>query len=639
MKINHVTLIVVIVAFGLLTACTQSTSTSLPSTTSADLPDFQWTDQTIKDIYNTDIPAFDPVEAGSRLYGVGYTYVIEGESTKWSVGNVREFWISQGAEEQTGKVTATLRSVTDHLYIWIQDGISYDQDQLSDLSTSFEESIYNQVRAVFGSEWDPGVDDDSHINLLYSTGIGEGMGGYFSSTDEYQDDVFPSSNVCEILVINADEIPLNGKAIERVSSHELQHMIHWNADKNEDVWVNEGMSEYSVQVAGILDLRLAQQYLSNTDRSLDYWENAVAGLPNAPLYGQTFLFTTYFSERFGNKVLRSVVDNPSNGLVGYDKSLQPVHEDAPGSKIVNVFVDWVAANILQSDPKKDNRYGYTAIRGMSVTPNGSFGICENTSISDTVNQFGVDYYQFSCPGTWSIHFEGDDNTRLVSPDPFSGSYFAWSNRADKSDTLLTRSFDLTGVSGNAFLTYQTWYDTEQGRDYLYVQVSDNGGATWKFMDRPTGFDNSLPNDPDWGISGHSDWKENRIDLSPYIGKNILVRFEYITDTSLTGDGVAIDDISLSAIDYFCDFETDSCGWLPKGFVRINPVVNQYFRIILIDKKSKQKVTEMLVDNSNIGDLTFSVLKSDQPVTLAIMAVTPFSIKQAGYTLNTVYVPK
>ena len=41
---------------------------------------------------------------------------------------------------------------------------------------------------------------------------------------------------------------------------------------------------------------------------------------------------------------------------------------------------------------------------------------------------------------------------------------------DKSDMTLTGAFDLSGLT-QATLSFQTWYDVEEGWDYAYVTVS------------------------------------------------------------------------------------------------------------------------------------------------------------------------
>ena len=101
---------------------------------------------------------------------------------------------------------------------------------------------------------------------------------------------------------------------------------------------------------------------------------------------------------------------------------------------------------------------------------------------------------------------------------------------------LTRAFDLTGLS-QATLEVWLWYDIEEDWDYAYIEVSTDAGQTWDIL-RGQYTTDSNPNGNSFGhaYSGKSgsadeapDWVEEEIDLAPYVGQEILLRFEYITD--------------------------------------------------------------------------------------------------------------
>src|SRR3972149_11202856 len=72
-------------------------------------------------------------------------------------------------------------------------------------------------------------------------------------------------------------------------------------------------------------------------------------------------------------------------------------------------------------------------------------------------------------------------------------------------------------------------------DYAYLEVSDDGGATWSIVETPSGTsEDPSGNSYGWGYNAFSgggssgEWIEERVDLSPYAGKEILVRLEYGT---------------------------------------------------------------------------------------------------------------
>ena len=111
------------------------------------------------------------------------------------------------------------------------------------------------LRTRFGSEWTPGVDGDPHLYVINASL--RGVGGYFNSADEYPSEIRPASNEIEAIYINVRYLPPGTGLYSRVLAHELQHAVHWKADVSEETWVNEGLSELAVTVAGMTGIQYA----------------------------------------------------------------------------------------------------------------------------------------------------------------------------------------------------------------------------------------------------------------------------------------------------------------------------------------------------------------------------------------------
>ena len=61
-----------------------------------------------------------------------------------------------------------------------------------------------------------------------------------------------------------------------------------------------------------------------------------------------------------------------------------------------------------------------------------------------------------------------------------------------------------------------------------------------------------------GYSGASDgWVEDQVDLTPYAGEEVLVRFHYVTDDAINGTGLCLDTISLPEVGFFDDASQNS----------------------------------------------------------------------------------
>ena len=148
--------------------------------------------------------------------------------------------------------------------------------------------------------------------------------------------------------------------------------------------------------------------------------------------------------------------------------------------------------------------------------------------------------------------------------PYSGSSQWWGGSADGLNTTLTRSVDLTGAT-TASLTTKAWYDIEAGYDYLYGQVSTDGGSTWT--------DAGAPVDG----SSNGQWVDLTYDLTPYAGKSVLFRFRYSTDGGVHYAGAFLDDLALSVDGtrvWFDDVETADPAWTANGFTRMGGSVSR-----------------------------------------------------------------
>ena len=93
-------------------------------------------------------------------------------SEPFSIGAHQAFWVNDEDTHSYFQVQATLRYVTPHAYFWIEDNVRFKDQAVKNLVDAFENKIYPTDRQFFGSEWTPGVDDDPHIYILYTGGLG-----------------------------------------------------------------------------------------------------------------------------------------------------------------------------------------------------------------------------------------------------------------------------------------------------------------------------------------------------------------------------------------------------------------------------------------------------------------------------------
>ena len=601
------------------------------------------TEDTLKNVI---VPASDLYGLACRLKNIcNVPNTVPAPATPFKTGDTKKFWISNTDTSKNFQVDTTLKYITPHSYFWLQDGIDAKDSEIKALMDTFESKIYPTDREFFGSEWTPGVDNDPHIYVLYVRGVGQSTGGYFSTPDEYNPLVFKYSNGHELFIFNADGESLSDEYTYGTLAHEFQHMIHWNLDLNESTWMNEGFSEVASFLNGYSVGGSDSVYAQNPDVPLTEWTSLSNNTDvTVAHYGESFLFLTYFLDRFGDKVTQAVVKDKENSLESIDDTLKSLNvTDKQTGKLVtadDVVMDWMATMFLQDGSVGDGRYAYHNYKDApQVSATESIDTCPRQPQSSSVSQYGADYIEIKCAGDFTLAFAGSTVASILPTDAHSGKYAFWSNKADESDTTLTREFDFSTVTGPVDFSYWTWYDLEEGFDYLYLEASTDG-QHWDIIKTPSctekddsGNSYGCGYNAKSGGGQNAAWINEHADLSVYAGKKVQLRFEYVTDAEVLGEGLVLDDLSVPAVNYSTDFESDDGGWKGDGFVRIENTLPQTFRLSLIlTRDDKTSVQGVPVNADQTAEIPLS-LKSGDSAVLIVTGSQRFTYRDAGYTIE------
>ncbi|MCB0168269.1 MAG: immune inhibitor A, partial [Anaerolineae bacterium] len=123
-----------------------------------------------------------------------------------------------------------------------------------------------------------------------------------------------------------------------------------------------------------------------------------------------------------------------------------------------------------------------------------------------------------------------------------------------------------------------------------------------------------------------------IDLTPYVGQEIMIRFEYVADDAVNRPGWTIDDISIPEIGFFDDVEHSADGWQAEGFVRIDNILPQQFIVQLIEVgEAGVDVHRISLDETNYGAFTIEGLGSKiQKAVLIVSGAAPVTTEPASY---------
>ncbi len=579
------------------------------------------------------VPPTDPYDLARRLKN---QTLLAPDTTQalqpLTLGERHSFWALDLNAESSLKVEAILRYASPLLCVWVEEGLEVPTADLISSAKVFEERIYPTVRHHFGAELVPGIDNHSCIHILNLRL--SGASGYFWSADEYPAAVVPNSNEREMFYMNAGTGQPGTVTYDSTLAHELQHMVHWKADSNEDAWISEGLSELAELLCGYSKANRIATYASDPDIGLTQW-SANDGRTSGH-YSASFLFAAYLSQRYGAEGTRLLVASGQNGPAGVDSVLD---ELGTGLTFEDLFADWIVANYVDGTGSDPARYSYTNL-DLGVLPQATL-LRYPAAGEGMVQPFGTDYLVVEGNGeALRLSFLGEDRAQLVPADPPSGRFCWWSNRGDSSDMTLTRGFDLRGLR-EARLHLSMWYDIEDGWDYAYVEASMDGGATWRILPgrhtterNPTG-QSYGPAYTGLSANEHSQsatWQEEIIDLSSLVGQEVLIRFEYITDDAVNGPGLCLDDIRIPELGYSYDAEDDDGGWIAEGFVRIDNWLRRRYLIQAIRVIDRQVSIERFWVSG--GTETIVALPDiGQSTVISISDVTRYAVASAGYSYS------
>ncbi len=275
---------------------------------------------------------------------------------------------------------ATLRNVSSYAYFYVEDKY-WDKLNFNDktmlinsinvLAQEFDNNIYPKETQFWGSEPNPGIDNDPKVTIVLEDLV-SGNGGYFDTANQSLRKISSNSNEREMIFISVEA----GNFAKIFLGHEFQHLISYNQKElvrkvQEDVWLNELRSEYSVSLLGYNDnfynsslQRRVSTFLENQSDSLTEWPNVSAD------YAQVVLFGQYLLEQFGQSIFKETLQDSTVGINSINQFLQKYNYP---EKFSNVFENWTVANYL-NDISLDKRYGYQReeLKNIHVTPQESF---------------------------------------------------------------------------------------------------------------------------------------------------------------------------------------------------------------------------------------------------------------------------
>jgi immune inhibitor A len=553
-------------------------------------------------------------------------------------GASRPFWVLDEPNRRFFQVQATLRYASEHLLFYVQDGQpgqGVTREALAASAATFEQKTYPVLRQYFG-DFPPGA------RVTIFNGNVPGVGGYFSSSDLLPASVNQYSNERPMVFMNLSGMRPGTSGYDAVLAHELQHFVHSQVHPQQDSWINEGASELAMALAGWEQGGPARTYLNNPETQLNAWADRPS--ESQAHYGGGYLILEYFAQRLGGyQRVRDLISAPGSSVRTFESFFE---RERSALHFDDLFRDFVLANLLNDRSISDGRYAHDKVsaRARVQETYGAFPTLSNAAVRPYATRY-VELTPGAARGALELRFAGSGDTRLYNATPRSGSRQWWGNAVDDMASSMTRELDLAGVE-SATLRFSTWYSTERDYDYAGVAVSTDGGCSWRTLrgryttdSDPTGQNLGHSFTGKSAANGVEGWVDEEMDLTPYAGQRVLVRFFYVTDQSYHGPGFAVDDIAVPEIGFHDDAEADQ-GWELQGFLRsVNAAEVDWAVQVVAFTDSGPQIQRLSTVRAPEGGAAEGTLvlpdfgASVRRVVVAVSPLVPVTLEPAEYRLQ------
>ena len=300
---------------------------------------------------------------------------------------------------------ATCRYKGTHCYIFVEESqwdIIAAQPDVDKLGALFdaatpadaERGIFEIAVDAFGAPADK--DGDPRIFILILDLPGENIVGYFDST--VYESLLPELRR-DTVYLDASKLAFSAYLAHATLAHEFQHLIHWGRDSDEEAWIDEGLSGYAEELVGFpeADPSMVPSFLADPSVNLTHWVFGSAS------YGKTYLFASFLAEHYGVGLIRQIVAEPRNGILGIDdafKSQNWVEDYASAWRL------WIAANYTG---------GYEALRGRRAAAVSAPDVPFAELAGEVGSQWGAANVVIRSEGEIAVDFAG----------AAEGDYAAW----------------------------------------------------------------------------------------------------------------------------------------------------------------------------------------------------------------------
>jgi len=439
---------------------------------------------------------------------------------------------------------------------------------------------------------------------------------------------------------NCTSAPARPFLYEGVFAHEYQHLLEGYEDGDETNWINEGLSDWAQTLTGYVNPAtpitevgfdshvqcflgwLGTQTPANPnprgggpENSLTLWEDQGPGEILCD-YGAAYTLMEYLHGQYGTDFMTALHVGDANGLAGLQEALAGENSKVSAQEILHNWSLMVAvdghiddgsriigpyAERLFTTPTLDAMINWAtphAYDTAGAPPNGADYVQLRNAAGQPLSGGQIDSLSFqgsttlpARPVAWTV----DPNPPFSAPnDPA-----LYSGAANNRDEAIVRQTTVPAGAG-AVLTFDALWNQELGWDFLFTQISTDGGSTYSSL---TCTDTTTTTNPDAlptakenvpGFTGYSGgWKPQTCSLAAYAGKTVLLAFRTFNDPAALGESAAVppgawvDDVKVGTTT-ISDGST-LAGW--QSFTEVRPFTVAGFTVTILSiDTSKGKIT-------------------------------------------------
>lgn len=590
---------------------------------------------TLAALADLDAPPFRYADMIDRMSWMNPNHVPPTQPPHHEIGDREWFRLSYGADRDLKRMEMELRALTDRILLWVHVGVDYPNWRANQLAKDIERLVLDPIQKLFQFSEPPGVDGDPRLYIAMISDPDGDVLGYFPQASTRPQRLYFKSNEREMLVVNVardDDFTFYDEILVEIIAHEYQHILHHHSDYGEELWLDEALASYAGYHAArsLFEIQgahgIADDFLQAPHTGLTQWQ---ADDQKGPKYGAGVLFMIYLVERFGEDIVARLLAEQANGWRAVDKVLREDHAVAA----VDAFADWVLANYYLAFRRG---YGYRHLEAALTPPEPSASYNSFPARHDgELAQYSTEYIAVDARGadTLQLSLWQAPAARLMPEGPAEGDRVYYALASDYSNSSLTRAFDLGDVT-QAWLGFKVWHDLDKDAEYGYVTVSANDGRTWETLSGSYTRSSRVYDDYfDEGYTSRSgNWRNERIDLSPYAVGRILLRFELMSGVATSYGGMAIDDLHIKAINFHDGFESPDEAWIAEGWIRTdNRLPNNTWLQAVQDSREGLHIERALISGS--GDLNVEILPGVNQVLVAVSPIVPRTSLPTEYELE------